>query len=457
MARPRPLSPADAMFVYAETRETPQHVGTLLRFRLPPDAAPDHLRRVFDQVRSAPMVAAPWDRKLATPWLLHNPVHTWVTDRDFDIDYHVRRTAVPTPGDERELGILLGRLHAHPLDLTKPPWELHVIEGLEDGGFAMYMKVHHALVDGYTLTRTLDLAFSKDPESREARLMHDVPLESPAPGTGPWALPSLRSSVREARSAVALSRALTRLTLRRGRLVGSLDAPNTLFNRRITRNRRFATQRYPLTQLKGFAKASGTTLNDVALAVCGGGIRAYLLEQGELPATPLVAFVPVSVRPKGDPGGGNAVGGILASLATDLADPVARLRAVHESTSQGKAQLEGLNRSAVMAYSQALLAPVGLQTWSAVTGVGAQPRTFNVTVSNVPGPSEPLYFQGARLDAAYPASIVNHGQALNITLFSYAGTMHVGFTGCRDTVPHLQRLAVHTGEAVAALEAALAE
>jgi diacylglycerol O-acyltransferase / wax synthase len=458
MSTARRLAPADAAFVYGETRETPQHVGTLLRLTPPADAPADWLRTTFEALRRDVPVVPPWNRRLATPRLPYNPVHTWVRDTAFDVDYHLRRTAVPSPGDERELGVLVARLHGSPLDLTKPPWELHLIEGLEGGAFAMFVKVHHALVDGYTMTRALERTFT--PEPGPARLVCHVPLD-PAP-TVPQRLLSadpgsaLASSVTDARAVVALTRALGRLALRRSALVGSFDAPDTIFNRRITRNRRFATQSYDLDRLKRLAKASGTTLNDVALAVCGGGLRTYLRELDELPDRPLVAFVPVNVRPKGDPGGGNAVGGMLASLGTHLADPVERLQAVHASTSKAKQQLEGMTRQAVLAYSQALLAPSGLQVLSALSGLpGASRRTFNVTISNVPGPAHALYFGGARLEASYPASIVGHGLALNITLFSYDGRMHLGFTGCRDTVPHLQRLAVHTGAAVDELEAAL--
>lgn len=458
MSLPSLLSPADAVFVYGESREAPQHVASLLRFGPSPDSSPEHLRGVFEAVKAAPDVAPPWNRRLATSWFQHSPVHAWAEDPAVDIEYHVRRTAVPTPGDERELGMLVARLHAAPLDLSKPPWEVHLIEGLEDGGFAMFCKVHHALVDGYTMTRTLEQAFSPDPDAREHRLFFNVRIDTPTPEMGGlWADAAsfLRASAGNATSALALTRAVTRLTLRRGALVGSLQAPDTILNRRITRNRRFATQRYPLAQLKRLAKSGGATLNDVALAICGGGLRTYLLEQNALPDRPLVAFVPVNVRPKGDPGGGNAVGAVLASLATDVADPVERLRAVTASTTAAKKQLNGMTKEAVIAYSQALLAPAGLQTVSAITGLGRQPRTFNVTISNVPGPAQPLYFAGARLEASYPASIVNHGMGLNITLFSYAGEMCFGFTGCRDTVPRLQRLAIHTGAAVNELEAAL--
>jgi diacylglycerol O-acyltransferase / wax synthase len=463
MSETRWLSPADALFVYGESRETPQHVGSLLRFSPAADASPEFLRRVVDEIRREPSVAGPWNQRLATPWLQYSPVHSWVADENFDIDYHVRRTAVPAPGDERELGIVVARLHTNPLDLSKPPWELHFIEGLQDGSFAIYMKVHHALVDGYTMVKAMETAFSPDAQSPDTPLPFQVPLDQQPPQPGADSLlfadrvNYLRQSTRDLRSLLALSRAQTRLLLRRrGPLVGSLDAPDSIFNQRITRNRRFATQQYPLAQLKALAKAAGATLNDVVLAVCGGALRTYLLEQDELPDAPLIAMVPVNVRPKGDPGGGNAVGAMLASLGTDVADPVERVRAVNDSTRRAKEQLEGLTKEAILGYSGALMAPAALQTLSAIAGTGAgQPRTFNVTVSNVPGPTEPLYFRGARLDAPYPLSIVGHGLALNITVFSYAGTLTFGFTGCRDTVPHLQRLAVYTGDALAALDAAL--
>lgn len=460
MALPRPVGPADATFLYAESRESAQHTGTLMRFRAPEDAPPDYLRGVLQRLRTGPQVASPWNRKLATPGFQYNPLHTWVEDKDFDFDYHVRRTAVPAPGDERELGILVARLHASHLDLFKPPWELHVIEGLESGSFALLLKVHHALADGYTMSTIASQFLSVDPDELEPRMFFNIPINS-APGAADPAaalrnpVELLRSVGRGAGSVGAVARALTRLTVKRGALVGTFQAPNSMFNQRITRNRRFATQQYPLEQLKRIATASGTKLNDVALAACGGALRKYLLEQGDLPSKPLIAFVPVNVRPKGDPGGGNAVGAMLASMATDVADPVERLRAVAASTQEAKNQYQGLSREAIMAYSAALMSPIGLQTLGAVTGLRAQQQLFNVTVSNVPGPTEALYFAGARMEACYPLSIIAHGLALNITLFSYAGQMHIGFTGCRDTVPHLQKLALYTGDAVGELEQAL--
>jgi diacylglycerol O-acyltransferase / wax synthase len=263
----------------------------------------------------------------------------------------------------------------------------------------------------------------------------------------------------QAGSAVTLTRRIVGPVLRRSRYPDLVDlprAPRSILNRRIGRNRRFATQQYELAHLKRLGAPLGATLNDVVLSITGGGLRRFLSELGELPDAPLVAFLPVNVRPKGDEGGGNAVGAILATLATDVADPVERLRRIRASTRSAKAQLEGMTQEAILAYSAYLLAPGGLQAATALAGIRAPlPLAFNVCVSNVPGPREPLYLRGSRMEAYYPASIPIHGMALNITVLSYAGTLDVGFIGDRDALPHLQRLAVYTGEALAELDAAV--
>jgi len=233
--------------------------------------------------------------------------------------------------------------------------------------------------------------------------------------------------------------------------------PRSILNRRIGRNRRFATQQYDLEELKRIGAAHDATLNDVFLAICGGGLRRFLSELDELPDSSLVAFVPVNVRPAGDEGGGNAVGAMLATLGTDIADPVERLQRISASTRSAKAQLEGMTQEAILAYSAYLLAPGGVQALAGFAGIPAPlPLSFNVCVSNVPGPRDPRYLRGARMEAYYPASIPIHGMALNITVLSYAGTLDVGFIGDRDALPHLQRLAVHTGEALTALDRAVA-
>jgi diacylglycerol O-acyltransferase / wax synthase len=456
------LSMLDAMFLAGESRESMMHVGGLFLFTPPPDAPPHWMRALTDELRSLKQVERPWNLKLRHPEFLKSPLQAWVEDDDFDIDYHVRRSALPYPGDERELGILVSRLHSVQMDFHRPPWEVHFIEGLSGGRFALYFKIHHSLVDGYTSMRMLATSLSSSPDDRDTPMF----FVQPPPARPPRAetqvdeehgapLTAMFEVVRDQWGAAKdAGRALLNV-LRAARagdrtLVGPLQAPKSILNRRISRNRRFATQQYAMERLKRLARATGGTLNDVALALCGASIRRLLLELDALPELPLTAMLPVNIRPKDDPGGGNAVGAILASLATDVEDPRDRVEAIIASTQRAKEQLQGMSRSAILQYSAMLTAPLTLQQ---VPGVAGRVRpAFNVVVSNVPGPTKTLYFRGARLDALYPLSIPFHGLGLNITINGYADTLNFGFIGCRDVLPRMQRLAVYSGEALEELE-----
>ncbi len=447
------------MFLAAESRESMMHVGGLLPFSPPEGGGLDVIARMRDEFRAGPAVAAPWNLKLRYPDRLASALQAWVVDDHIDLDYHVRRSALPAPGDERELGILVSRLHGAPIDFHRPPWEAHLIEGLSGGRFALYVKVHHALVDGYTGMRLLTRALSSDPTDRTTPMFFSASPASDAPRTArttPATFDRLIGGVREEiGTAKDVGRALLKVGGRRGEggPVSPLHTPRSILNQRISRARRFATQQFPVDRLKLVGKGR-RTLNDVVLAMCAGGLRRFLGEQGALPAEPLTAMIPVNVRPKDDPGGGNAVGAILASLATDVADPLERMRRIVASTSRAKEQLQGMSRKAILQYSALLMTPLFL---SAIPGAAGRLRpAFNLVVSNVPGPDRPLYFRGWKMEAAYPLSIPFSGYALNITVESYAGLLGIGFIGCRDAVPHLQRLAVYTGDALRELEAALA-
>lgn len=457
------LNPMDALFLYGETRETMMHVAMLMPFMPPPDVPPDFLRQLMDEIKQTMKVEPPWNKKLRKPRGLRNPLNSWVEDEHFDIEYHVRRSALPSPGDERELGILVSRLHSNPLDFTRPPWEMHLIEGLEGGRFAFYIKIHHALVDGYTGSKILARSLSLTPDDRDTPMFFSRPQPARKPRDASSGVSTdfndlLMGAMDELKDVVKpISNLIKKPGAEFQSLVSSMQAPYSILNKRINRTRRFATQQYSLSLLKALAKKSGGTLNDIVLAICAGGLRKFLLELGELPEQPLIAFLPVNVRPKDDPGGGNAVGAMLASLATDIADPLERLQAILASTRKAKAQMENLTQNTILAYSAFLMAPSGLQVIKAMTGIrGRLPLTFNLCISNVPGPEQDMYFRGARLEAAYPPSIPVHGMALNITCYSYADTLNFGFIGCRDTLPHLQHLAVYAGEALKELEAVLA-
>lgn len=440
------------MFLYGETRETMMHVASLLPFSSPPDASPNFLREILDEVRDTVRLEPPWNLKLENPWLRH-PFPRWIEDPSPDLEYHLRRSALPTPGGERELGILVSRLHATSIDFTRPPWETHLIEGLERGRFALYTKMHHSLIDGFTGNKILAQSFSTDPEERTPLFFsvgRDQRRDAPRRSRLDTALSIGREQLEAAREVAGTLRGLI-AGFRAGdpQLLGMRRAPNSVLNVRIGRNRRFATQQYDLAHVKSLAKAAGGTLNDIVLALCAAALRRYLLWRKALPDEPLIAMLPVAVRTADDEGGGNAVGAILASLATDVADPRARLEAIIASTTRGKQRLEGLSQQAVIQLSALTMAPTGLQT---ITGTLGRVRPhFNVVISNVPGPQHSLYFRGARLEAVYPLSIPIHGLALNITCTSYDGTLNFGFTGCRDSLPSMQKLAVYTGEALAEL------
>ncbi|MBA3463573.1 MAG: wax ester/triacylglycerol synthase family O-acyltransferase [Deltaproteobacteria bacterium] len=458
------------MFLYGESRETMFHVAGMLPFTPAPGTAPDHLRDLMEEIREA-AVHSPWNLRLKSPDFLRNPLQSWVEEPEIDREYHVRRSALPRPGDERELGILVSRLHGYQVDFHRPPWEAHLIEGLEGGRFALYVKVHHALVDGFSAMRILSNALSSDPADKTHPLFFSVPPRARPPreekpkekdrekGEPEGVLfPELLAAVRaQYGGAKSVAKALMNVvrSKRAGdhELVSPLEAPRCILNAKISKSRRFATQKLATTRLKAVAKTVGGTLNDVILALSAGSLRKYLIEMNALPSAPLVAMLPVAVRTKDDEGGGNAVGAILASLATDVADPAKRIQTIVASTTHAKQQLQGMSKAAILSYSALLTAPSMVQMIPSTAG-HVRP-TFNVVISNVPGPDEARYFRGARLEAAYPMSIPVHGQALNITCNSYAGSVCFGFTGCRDTVPHLQRLAVYCGDAMDELEEAL--
>jgi WS/DGAT/MGAT family acyltransferase len=448
------LGALDRSFLAAERRDVMMHVGALLELSPTKGWSRDFSRELREELSRSVKVDSPWNQRLLHPDLLANPLQAWVPDEGFDIEYHVRRSALPSPGDERELGILVSRLHGTPLDFHRPPWEAHFIEGLDKKRVAIYFKVHHALIDGYTGMRLLAKSFSTDPTDTDTPLFFARPTadravkkkehEDVAP-TFDALLAAVRDQVGVAKD---IGRALVTVaqSIRGGAqgLALPLQAPKSVLNQRISRSRRFATQQVSIERVKRLAASAGGTVNDVVLAICGAALRRFLGEQDALPDKPLIAMVPVNVRPKDDPGGGNAVGAILASLATNVADPRASLDAVIASTKRAKAQLQGMSKTAIMQYSALVLAPLML---SFIPGAAGRFRpAFNVVISNVPGPETPLYFRGWKLDEMYPLSIPFHGYGLNITVQSYAGSLNFGFTGCRDTLPHLQRLAVYSGE-----------
>jgi diacylglycerol O-acyltransferase / wax synthase len=464
------LNPLDASWLYTESRDTPMHVGALMPFKLPDNAPSDYLRQMMAEFRRHRHFAPPWNRKLASS-ILKNPVHRWVEDTEIDLEAHLRHTALPYPGGERELGELIARLHSQPLDLTRPPWEFTLIEGLEGNRFAFFIKMHHSLIDGVSGMKLLQKTLPTDPDKSMSTppfwatgLSSDgTPKKTAKPiperDTKTASFANAAQGVVEALRGQAVT--VPQLLVAFGklmRLTGDTDpslrvpfgAPSALINGRVRAKRRFATQQISLERMKSLAEAAGCTLNDLVLTTCGGALRRFLDDSGDLPEGALTAGIPVSVRPADDENTGNAITFIIATLGTDIADPLERLMAVRESVMSAKKHVQSLPRKAMTQYTVALMAPTIL---SLLTGLSGRTRpVFNIIVSNVPGPEKPLYFRGAELLGTYPASIVTHGQALNITVHSYAGQMCFGFTGCHANLPHMQRIAVYTGQAFDELE-----
>jgi diacylglycerol O-acyltransferase / wax synthase len=459
------LNPIDASWLFIESRATPNHVGGLLQFRLPDGAPKDFLRRLMTEFRSHRNFAAPWNRRLKYAFS-KNPLPVWIEDDDVDLEYHVRHAALPWPGGERELGELVGRLQSTPLDLSRPPWECTIIEGLDGNRFALFVKMHHSLIDGVSGMKMLQRAMSTDPrKSLGMPPFWSVGLEravrpepaAPAPTFVNAAVAAVEALSGQVQTVPQLIAAFAKILKRLGDpgegMVVPFDAPLSVLNGRVREKRRFATQQFPMGRLRTLAKAADCTLNDVVLAICGGALRRFLLERDSLPVKSLTAGIPVSVRPKDDEGSGNAITFIIATLGTDIADPALRMQAIRASVRHAKDHVRSLPRQAMLQYTILLMAPTLI---TMLTGIGGRARPmFNVTISNVPGPDKPLFFRGAELLATYPASIVTHGQALNITCQSYADSMNFGFTGCHSTVPSLQRLAVYSADALAELEAAI--
>lgn len=450
LSRSNRLKPVDAGWLMLETPETPSHVGALLIFSPPVGAGPEFMRQLVSRWREpTEVIASPWNRRLR-PGPLGKWLPMWEVDPGFDLDYHFRHSALPAPGGERELGVLVSRLHSHPLDMSRPLWELHVIEGLAGGRFAVYTKLHHSVMDGVGGMRVLLRSLSESPD--DPRLFSpwgtgpQPPRDRAASGSG-WSLHTAGEVLRAFGKLVQAAREPG------AALAAPFSAPRSVLGEHINAQRRFATQQYDLERLRRLCRQAGCTLNDLVLYLSSSALRRFLLERQELPEASLTAGIAVNLREVDDHSAGNAISFLIVRLATDVAEPLARLQAIRRSAEAGKAHLRALPRDALVPYTVLSGLPYALSLFSGLAPHVRPPSSVNI--SNIPGPDKPMYFAGARLDAIYPMSMLFHGSALNITCVSYAGTLNFGFTGARDTLPSLQKLAVYMGEAVEEIAALL--
>lgn len=462
------LSGVDGAFLNLETAATPMHVGSLHLFETPAGYRGDFFAAVRHLMASR-MVPVLRRHLAALPLQLANPV--WLQG-EIDLDRHIRRVRLPAPGTWAQLEAVVAELHAELLDRSRPLWMLYVLDGLASGDHAYYFKIHHAMLDGQAGVALAGALFDTSPDAAaRPRTRRAVAGKSAAstqhpPGTLALAAAAFRHDaaqyiklVRELPGVVRTLAAIVGNSVRSsgGKDRSAADAPDlgelrrsisfgprTALNVAITAERGFATAAVPRAELKAIAAANEATVNDVVLALCSGALRRYLKRSGSIPRKSLIASMPISLREQGNTDFRTQATLSLVSLATNIADPQKRLRAIRDSAGATKAVARRA-RSFIPTDFPLIGVPWILGALASLYGrsgvVDALPVLANVLVSNVPGPAAPLYVDGLRMSGYWPLSIVEHGVGLNITLMSYAGTLCVGFTAARCAVPDARQLA----------------
>lgn len=445
----RPLHPIDFIFLSLEKRQQPMHVGGLFLFQIPENAPASFIQNLVADIRNSKSIPIPpFNNKLNGLF--------WDEDEEFDLDHHFRHIALPQPGRILELLTYISQEHSSLIDRAKPLWTCHIIEGIEGNRFAMYFKIHHAMVDGIAGMRLVEKSLSQDPNAKS--IVPPWCVEGPRakrlkePNVSRFkkimngVMGQLEST---SRVMYELSQTVMKDMGRNPDYVSSFQAPSSILNQRVSSSRRFAAQSFEFDRLRHISKSLGVTINDIVLAICSGALREYLLSQDALPKKPLIAMVPASVRDD-DSSMSNRITMILANLGTHKEDPLERLAIVRRSVQNAKEKFKRMNSNQILNYSAFVYSAAGLNIAS---GLLPKRQAFNLVISNVPGPREPLYWNGARLDALYPASIILDGQALNITMTSYLDKLEVGLTACRNALPKMQNLLTHLEEEIQRFEA----
>jgi WS/DGAT/MGAT family acyltransferase len=466
----RSLVGMDAAFLSLETPTTPMHVGIALvldppegrRSLFSPSTRYAQIRRVIEQ--RLHLVAPFRQRAIRVPFGLHHPV--WVDDPDFELDDHLSRASLPSPGGKAELDAFVAAVMSRQLDPDRPLWKMHVVEGLEGERTALVAKVHHAILDGVSGASVLAAFLDLNPRSRVVTLPQEWHPDS---------LPSNARMLAHAASSLTHQPGETLSTLQAGVDVvadlgmhnrelagrgehsppGFFSAPRTSFNGAVTNRKRFATLSVPLDDVKMVGRVFECTVNDVVLGCVSGGLRRLLAARGEPLDHPLVAMVPVSTRPEGEGETlGNQISGMLVSLASDRDDAVGRLDAISESARVAKEQ-EKLHRGRFLGdLAQIALPAVTTRLARAVAGTRLFDKVrppANVTVSSVRGPDFSLFCAGSRVVELYPVGPIAEGIGVNITVFSYLDRVQFGLFACRKLLPELEELGLHLDDALAEL------
>lgn len=442
------LSGIDASFLYFETKNAPTHIGSFAIYdqTTAPGGAVT-FKGILANVESRLHLARCFRQKLVhVPLDFDHPY--WIEDPEFNLEFHVRHIALPQPGDWRQLCIQVARIHARPLDLTKPLWEMYVIEGLDnvDGvperSFAVLTKIHHAAIDGVS-------------GAQLATAIHDLtPTAEPAPPEDEWRgepNPTLlelgvRTTINNIKQPFRIMRVLGRTAPSVARVISrtpsadieiSNTVPRTRFNGPVSSHRVVEGRTFSLDDIRSIRKAvPGATVNDVVLTICGGALRKYLDHHGELPQESLVAFAPISVRSADQAkAAGNQISGMSVTLFSDIEDPLERLRKMNLGTQNSKATAEAVGARTMTDVGQfmpGMLAGLAARLYTRL-GLANRVRPFlNCVITNVPGPQIPLYFTGARMVALHGMGPIMDGMGLIHPVFSCDGKISIAFTACRE-------------------------
>ena len=445
------LSGLDASFLYLETSTQPMHVCSIIELdtsTMPGGYTFDRLREVLSlRLKAMPQFR---ERLADNPLNLDHPV--WVDDENFDVDRHLHRIGLPAPGGRSEFSEICGHIASLPLDRRRPLWEMWVIEGVagtdchRDGRLGVMTKVHHSGVDGVTGANLMSQLCAT-----EADAPPPDPVEGVGGGSG-WQIAAgglFRFATRPLRLANVVPQTISSMvaTVRKAlegqTMARPFAAPRTAFNASISGRRNLAYAQLDLGDVKKAKNHFGVKVNDVVMALVSGVLRQYLAERGALPESPLVASVPVSVHGKSDRPGRNQVSAMFSSLHTQIADPVARLRAVAEANSVAKEHSSAIGASLLQDWSQ-FAAPavfgIAMRLYARTRLTESMP-VHNLVVSNVPGPQVPLYLLGCEVKAMYPLGPIFHGSGLNITVMSLSGKLDVGLISCPELLPDLWAMA----------------
>jgi diacylglycerol O-acyltransferase len=436
------LNAQDAGFLKIESPHCPFHAGGLMLFKRPEDAPGNYMRRI---ARICERLNELWpicNKQLKDPEDLSHPV--WVPAEDYRPKYHVFHYALPQPGRMDDLLELVTRAHERMLDRSRPLWEMHVIEGVPGNRFALFVKLHHALMDGYAAIRMIHMLmnpsptgtvdFNKPYSAAQRHSAHHSLLEQLGDLAG--------DLVKQYKALPELSQMLVHMGA--DALKGKKDvmrlpytAPRTLFNTDLDSRRRIILCDLPLNAVRKLAHQYGGTINDVLLAVCGGALRRYLIAQDALPEDSLVVGVPISLKSQGDQVG-NSVSYMAAPFFTDEKNDLRRLKRVIKVTRDAKAELSKISATAAEDYYALIMAPATLLT---VTGNAGRARpAVNAIFSNVPGSREKLYMEGAELESIYPLSIITDGMGINFTVISHANKLCFAIASCPTHQPGTERL-----------------